>query len=856
MTFTVGIGMGLCECVLGREAEHQAEAIHVGRAEAERLMGTGREYGRGPLPSFLAQLDLARRGKAPVGLVLLCEASPEGAPKGCRALVAPVGDLVEGAVMVPTVAGRIPWSPVIDAIRRVSGSDPLAPGTDPVRFLLFGCHTEQQVLAMAFFLRSILGHAQVAISPHLVGSATSEAHLAVLRHHLPLAGVDVLLDLCEVADFAGIERGTLARFHCGACRLEPDEVRDALSETSRRILQLLCLHWTRAQLRPLSGGFSGSLLMLASGWKGDSRTEPMVIKVDRYPQMRREIDGYRQVKDLLGKHVPTFDYPVLQERYLGVGMELAAMEGAPTSLQDSFEAAESGESLERYLRRLDKALELIGGRLYRNTRRTDWISPYRVFHLHTDLQLQWLAENCDAIRQYWATDVGTAFPVDQRILASVLRLLAANEDGVESDVCLVHGDLNFKNIICDEGDNVWFIDWTHCGRMPVELDFAKLENDVKFVMSKQFDLDDLPRLRRLEDYLLSQPVPADSEHLPEALRFARWDLRFRKILVSVRRIRQTCFALKQTESWLLYRAALLKYALHSLSFDKRRGRGECDLPQLMHVLHSADGLLNDLVVDDFQLKIRGERPASYPPRLRVSLDLAPWAVECPEYDPPYYVEPAVLENDRTRLAGGWADPEDVSRLHLEGSAHAVSRDALGRPLHPFGRTGIAGRGALGRWGPNLAVAAVVTRRSRDGSGTDLLLGTRENSEALLPPRGFVRPGENPISALGRVLLEETGWSPDRASALLSEGYGYDARRTDHAWVVMHVRHLHLAEGSGSPSLQPGGRFESVAWYPLVPGTLNRIPPEFARWLREAIRALEVAETLTPPEASPVLAATG
>jgi ADP-ribose pyrophosphatase len=856
VTFTVGIGMGLCEGVLGREAQHQSAAIHVGRVEAERLMGAGREYGRGPLPSFLAQLDLARRAGAPVGLVLLCEAPPEGAPKDSRALVAPVGDFIEGAAVVASAAGRIPWSPVLDAIRRVSGSDPLAPGTDPVRFLLFGCHTEQQVLAMALFLRSILGHAQVAISPHLVGSATSEAHLAVLRHHLPLAGVDVLLDLREVADFVAIDRGPLAQFDCGACRLEPDEVRDALSETSLRILQLLCLHWTRAQLRPLSGGFSGSLLMLASGWKGDSRTEPMVIKVDRYPQMRREIDGYRQVKDLLGKHVPTFDYPVLRDGYLGVGMELAAMEGAPTSLQDSFEAAESGESLERYLRRLDKALEIIGGRLYRNTRRTDWISPYRAFHLHTDLQQQWLAENYDAISRYWSADVGTALPVDKRILVSLLRLLAANEDGVESDVCLVHGDLNFKNIICDEGDNVWFIDWTHCSRMALELDFAKLENDVKFVMSKQFDLDDLPRLRRLEDYFLSQPVPAESEHLPEALRFARWDLRFRKVLVSVRRIRQACFALKQTESWLLYRAALLKYALHTLSFDRRRGRGECHLPQLMYALHSADGLLNDLVVDDFQLKIRGERPASYPPRLRVSLDLAPWAIDCPEYDPPYHVEPVVLENDRTRVAGGWADPEDVTLLNREECGHALSRDALGRPLHPFGRTGIAGRGALGRWGPNLSVVAVVTRRRTDGSGTDILLGARENSDALEPPQGFVRPGENPDGALARVLLAETGWQPGGASALLSEGYGYDARRTDHAWVVMHVRQLHLADGDGSPLLQPDGRFESVAWYPLDPDTINRIPAGLARWVREAIRALEVAETLTITEASSVLAATG
>jgi len=856
MTFTVAIGMGLSEAVLGREAEPQEGTVYAGRAAAERLMGAGREYGHGPLPTFLTQFELARCAGAPVGLVLLRDHTPPGAPEDGGALAAALEGLVGRAEVVGTPPGQVPLAPVIDAIRRVSGRDPLNPGTNPLQFLLVGCHTELQVLAMALLLRSITEHARVAISPHLVGSATWEAHLAVLRHHLPLAGIEVLLDLREVADFATIDGGPLGRFDCGACRLEPDAVRDGLSDTSRRILQLLCLHWTRAQLKPLSGGFSGSLLMLASGWKGEAHAEPMVVKVDRYSQMRREIDGYHLVKDLLGKHVPTFDYPVQREGYLGVGMELAAMEGAPVSLQDSFEAAETEEGLERYLRRLDKALELIGGRIYRNTRRTDWISPYRAFNLHGALQRQWLAENVAAIERYWSSDVGEPLPVDGPMLASLLRLLAANEDGVESDVCLVHGDLNLKNIICDEGDNVWFIDWTHCGRMPLELDFAKLENDVKFVMSKQFDLEDLPRLRRLEDYLLAQPVPADPGQLPEALRFARWDLRFRKVLLSVRRIRQACFVLKQTESWLLYRAALLKYALHTLSFDRRRGRGECDLPQLMDALHSIEGLLNDLVTDDFQLQIRGERPASYPPRQRISIDQAPWAIECPEYDPPYHVEAAVLEHDRTRVAGGWADPEDVILANDTGRIQPGSRDALGRPLHPLGRTGMAGRGALGRWGPNLSVVAVVTRPRRDESGTDVLLGARPHSDALLPPQGFVLPGEDPERAWGRVLLSETGWQPAARSTLLFEGYGYDARRTDHAWVVTHVRHLHLATGEGPLRFEPGRQFESVSWHPLDPATINRIPPGLAPRMREAIRALEATGTLDLTVASAVLAATG
>lgn len=40
----------------------------------------------------------------------------------------------------------------------------------------------------------------------------------------------------------------------------------------------------------------------------------------------------------------------------------------------------------------------------------------------------------------------------------------------------------------------------------------------------------------------------------------------------------------------------------------------------------------------------------------------------------------------------------------------------GLPLNPIGRTGISGRGVLGRWGPNHAADPVVTRWKRFESG--------------------------------------------------------------------------------------------------------------------------------------------
>ena len=40
----------------------------------------------------------------------------------------------------------------------------------------------------------------------------------------------------------------------------------------------------------------------------------------------------------------------------------------------------------------------------------------------------------------------------------------------------------------------------------------------------------------------------------------------------------------------------------------------------------------------------------------------------------------------------------------------------GRPLNPRGRTGLAGRGVLGKWGPNHAADPIVTRWQRRDNG--------------------------------------------------------------------------------------------------------------------------------------------
>jgi ADP-ribose pyrophosphatase len=864
--YTIIIGHGLTENVLNPEVQYSTLKSSAGIREINRLMGQGRHYGEGPLPTFLKNAETLSKNSEEIGIILLKDKSnvspgtSDSLEPDSYSFVAPIRAIVENTFVIDSFPDTVPCDQIIEAIRTITAIDPLSPEMDRtgIRFILVGCHTEKQILTTGVYVRNILGFSHVSVSSHLTGSSAWNAHYAALRHTLPANGINVLLDFAEAMNYAGMPlTGSIAK-NLIPCQIEPPEVLETLNNEQKKIIELLCIHWTKACLKPLGGGFSGSLLFIAEGWKDQATTEPMVIKLDRFKQMRLEIDGYHEVKDFLGKHIPTFGYPIAAGDFIGVGMELAAMEGNPETLQDAFENADTEGLFNRFLGRFEKSLSIIANKLYKNTCHFSWFSPYRRLDLHTEKQIQYLDRNIKIIEGYLAEANNTGLNIDMASLPKLLGLIAANEDSIESELCITHGDMHFQNIICDQMDNIWFIDWTHAGKHMLELDFAKLECFVKFVFSKQFDLQDIPHLRQFEEYLLSHRIPSTERSLPESLKFAKWDLRYRKILTTVNYIREACFSLKRDECWIAYRTSLLKYSLQSLSFDKRRGKGQCELPQLAYALVSVELLIFDLISDDFHLKIRGERPGSYPARHRISIDEAPWSVDSLEYSPPYYVDPHVLENDYTVIPGGWADPEDVKQVHEDlESAGVTQKDEYGRPLHPRGRTGIAGRGLLGRWGPNPAVCAIVLKTEKVFGKVHILLGRTKNTDTLTLPKSFLMRNELPETAIARTLENECGWRPISGSGeIIFQGYNYDPRQTDHAWAELNT-YLFLQGVEDYPAvMKPGDSFDEVIWLLLDPDSINHVPSWQALFIRDAIRHLRKTGQIQDDSASGLLSDTG
>ncbi|XP_039217152.1 ADP-ribose pyrophosphatase, mitochondrial isoform X2 [Crotalus tigris] len=222
-------------------------------------------------------------------------------------------------------------------------------------------------------------------------------------------------------------------------------------------------------------------------------------------------------------------------------------------------------------------------------------------------------------------------------------------------------------------------------------------------------------------------------------------------------------------------------------------------------------------------------PGSKVERTEVPDDKVDWLINWKNYSPVDYTAPSVLAGPK------WADPEIEAKNFFprfnekDGQVERRSHSGLykvenGRPRNPIGRTGLVGRGLLGRWGPNHAADPLITRWKRDGSGNktahpvsgknilQFIAIKRKDCGEWAIPGGMVDPGEKLSAALKREFSEEALNSLQKTKAEKEEmekhlnrlfnqelfvaykGYVDDPRNTDNAWMETEAVNYHDESG--------------------------------------------------------------
>ncbi|XP_064366453.1 ADP-ribose pyrophosphatase, mitochondrial isoform X4 [Dromaius novaehollandiae] len=209
-------------------------------------------------------------------------------------------------------------------------------------------------------------------------------------------------------------------------------------------------------------------------------------------------------------------------------------------------------------------------------------------------------------------------------------------------------------------------------------------------------------------------------------------------------------------------------------------------------------------------------PGSNIERSQVAEDKVGWLTEWKDYNPVEYTSVSVLAGPR------WADPQ---------------------LRNPAGRTGLIGRGLLGRWGPNHAADPIVTRWKRDRSGSKIAhpvtgknilqfvaIKRRDCGEWAIPG-GMVDPGEKISATLKREFGEEAlnslQKSPKEKEELEKQlqrlfsqeafvvyrGYVDDPRNTDNAWMETEAVNYHDESGETMDNLplEAGDDAGKVKW---------------------------------------------
>ncbi|XP_062991775.1 ADP-ribose pyrophosphatase, mitochondrial isoform X2 [Elgaria multicarinata webbii] len=241
-------------------------------------------------------------------------------------------------------------------------------------------------------------------------------------------------------------------------------------------------------------------------------------------------------------------------------------------------------------------------------------------------------------------------------------------------------------------------------------------------------------------------------------------------------------------------------------------------------------------------------PGSRIERSKVPNDKVDWLIDWEDYSPVEYTARSVLAGPK------WADPEIGAKNFTphfnekDGQVERKSQNGLyevenGRPRNPVGRTGIVGRGLLGRWGPNHAADPLITRWKRDSSGNKVahpvsginilqfIAIKRKDCGEWAIPGGMVDPGEKLSAALKREFSEEalnslqkTGAEKEEMEKQLNrlfnqdhfvvyKGYVDDPRNTDNAWMETEAVNYHDESGEAMDNLhlEAGDDAGKVKW---------------------------------------------
>ena len=258
---------------------------------------------------------------------------------------------------------------------------------------------------------------------------------------------------------------------------------DSLSPTREQLTRQVFADCSEVKLKLLSGGYSGSQVAQVDSWDTRHRKQmPLILKVGDKAELLREIDAFNIYvkKFILNNATSLMKYSIGEHEgaliYNFVG--LSGNDAQIVSLDDYYHTAKEQEIIHV----IDSLFRGVLKPWYRQPLYAE-LPLYQEYDFQANKRLilqgaRDILHVDDKAKYFTVPHIQRRFINPLYLLSNVMPMVTETE--FPAYQCIVHGDLNTRNVLLEDNSHVWVIDFSETHEGHNLKDLAKMETVFKF----------------------------------------------------------------------------------------------------------------------------------------------------------------------------------------------------------------------------------------------------------------------------------------------------------------------------------------------------------------------------------------